>query len=149
MTHGLTEEEIREYEDDEGYRSAVYLDSLGYSTIGIGRLVDRRKGGGISRDEAIFLLSNDLKKVDADLDRALPWWRQMNPPRQRVLRNMCFNMGLATLLTFKNTLAAMKAGDYRKAAAGMLASKWATQVKGRAQRLAKTMETGIYETTTC
>lgn len=143
MMHGLTDEEIKEYEADEGFRSAVYLDSLGYSTIGIGRLVDKRRGGGISRDEAIYLLANDLKKVDADLDRALPWWRQMNEPRRRVLRNMCFNMGLGTLLTFKNTLAAMKAGDYRKAAAGMLASKWATQVKGRAMRLAKTMETGI------
>ncbi len=140
--HGLSPEEIAEYEDDEGFRSAAYQDSLGYWTIGIGRLVDARKGGGISRDEALYLLSNDLKRVDAELDKALPWWREMNAARQRVLRNMCFNMGLRTLLTFKNTLAAMQRGDYRAAAAGMRASKWATQVKGRAVRLARTMENG-------
>lgn len=142
MSLTLTPEEIAEYIQDEGFRSSVYQDSLGYWTIGIGRMVDARKGGGITREEAIYLLTNDLERTDAELDRAYPWWRQMSEPRQRVLRNMCFNMGLATLSGFKNTLAAMKAGNYRKAAAGMLASKWAKQVKGRAVRLAKIMETG-------
>lgn len=142
MTLKLTPEEIAEYERDEGFRRSVYQDSLGYWTIGIGRMVDKRKGGGITRDEAVYLLTNDLKRTDAELDKAYPWWRSMSGPRQAVLRNMCFNMGLATLSQFKNTLAAMKAGNYRKAAAGMLASKWAGQVGARAVRLAKIMETG-------
>lgn len=43
---------------------------------------------------------------------------------------MAFNM-LGGLLTFTNTLAAMKRGDYAAAADGMLASKWATQVGAR------------------
>lgn len=138
----LSDEELAEYERDEGFRSSVYQDSLGYWTIGIGRMVDKRKGGGITREEAVYLLTNDLRKVDAELDTNLPWWREMSPARQAVLRNMCFNMGLPTLLTFKNTLGAMERGDYAAAADGMLASKWAKQVKGRAVRLAAIMRGG-------
>lgn len=143
MTLKLTPEEIAEYERDEGFRSSVYQDSLGFWTIGIGRMVDKRKGGGITHEEAIYLLTNDLKRTDAELDKAHPWWRRMSEPRQAVLRNMCFNMGLKTLSTFRNTLAAMKAGDYAKASGGMLASKWATQVGARATRLATIMRTGV------
>ena len=48
---------------DEGIVLHVYDDSLGYSTIGYGRLVDRRKGGGISEDEALYLLKNDVNAI--------------------------------------------------------------------------------------
>lgn len=36
----------------------------------------------------------------------------------------------------------VRTGQYEKATAGMLASKWAKQVKGRAIRLAEQMRTG-------
>ncbi len=73
----------------------------------------------------------------------------MDEVRQRVIANMCFNMGIGNastgkgLLGFKNTLAAMQRGSYSMAAAGMLNSKWATQVGARATRLARAMETGV------
>lgn len=127
---------------DEGYRRAVYKDSRGYWTIGIGRMVDDSKGGGVTLEEAQYLLANDLKSVFKALDSNLPWWRQMTENRQRVLANMCFNMGITTLLTFKNTLASMKAGDYDKAADGMQDSAWAKQVGNRATRLIKEMRAG-------
>ncbi|MGU3777520.1 hypothetical protein [Burkholderia metallica] len=67
--------------------------------------------------------------------------RQLDPVRQRVVINMAFNMQ-GGLLTFTNTLAAMKRGDYAAAADGMLASKWAAQVGARATRLATMMRSG-------
>ncbi len=67
----------------------------------------------------------------------------MDEVRQRVIANMCFNLGIGTLLTFKNTLAAMQRGSYSVAAAGMKASKWYGQVGARAQRLCTAMETGV------
>jgi hypothetical protein len=63
---------------------------------------------------------------------------------------MCFNMGWLSadkkhgLGTFTATLALIQAGHYPEAAAHMLASAWASEVKGRAQRLAARMATGDY-----
>jgi lysozyme len=56
---------------------------------------------------------------------------------------MAFNLGITKLLGFRNTLVAMRQGKYDAAADGMLASAWAAQVKGRAQRLADMMRKGV------
>lgn len=135
----LTETLIADLRRDEGERLKPYKDTVGKLTIGVGRNLD---DVGLSADESAYLLSNDIKRVYSDLDRSLPWWRSMSVNRQRVLANMCFNLGLGKLLGFKNTLAFMKAGQYEKAASGMLNSLWATQVKGRADRLAALMRQG-------
>lgn len=124
---------------DEALRLKPYKDTEGILTIGVGRnLIDR----GISEDEALYLLSNDIKAVVADLDRCLSWWRQMSDNRQLVLANMCFNLGINRLLGFTNTLKFMALGQYDKAADGMLNSKWAGQVGNRAKRLADMMRKG-------
>lgn len=124
---------------DEGLRLKPYKDSVGKLTIGVGRNLDDR---GISMHEAMFLLDNDIEAVEDDLDQRLPWWRGLSDARQLVIANMCFNLGICRLLGFKNTLAAIKSGDYAAAADGMLASKWAGQVGKRAHRLAKMMREG-------
>lgn len=133
---------LAELTRDEGWRPYAYQDHLGYWTIGVGRLIDQRKGGRLSADEIDYLLQNDVNRFKAELDKELPWWRTLDPVRQRVLVNMAFNLGTAGLLGFKNTLAAVKRGDWSAASAGMLASKWADQVGLRAHRLAKMMRTG-------
>jgi len=127
---------------DEGDIPHAYQDSLGYWTIGIGHLIDKRKGGGLSEAARKFIFEEDLREKEADLDKALPWWRELSDARQRVLVNMCFNLGIGGLLGFKNTLAYIKAGDYEAAAKGMLNSKWATQVGDRAVRLSEMMRKG-------
>jgi lysozyme len=55
---------------------------------------------------------------------------------------MCFNLGIKGLLEFKNTLAFIGAGDWERAANGMLASKWAKQVGMRAIELSELMRKG-------
>ena len=127
---------------DESEVLHAYQDSLGFWTLGVGRLIDSRKGGGITKEESAYLLDNDIIKVEADLDLFIPWWRSLSENRQLVIANMCFNMGIKTLLTFKNTIKAMAEGHYDAAADGMRESVWARQVGNRATRLIRLMEEG-------
>ncbi len=121
---------------DEGVRNYPYKDTVGKLTIGVGRNLD---DVGISKDEAYLMLDNDIQRTSDSLDKNLPWWKTLDEVRQRVILNMAYNLGINSLLGFKNTLAAIQAGRYNDAADGMLASKWATQVGARATRLADMM----------
>lgn len=130
---------------DEGVRLAAYLDSLGYLTIGVGRLIDQRKGGGITYDESLYLLDNDITRKHGDVMERLPQFDRLDSVRQVVLMSMAFQMGADGLAGFHNTLASVWRGDWDAAAAGMLGSKWATQTPERALRLARMMRTGRFE----
>ena len=131
----LTDQLIR----DEGLVLHAYQDSLGYWTIGAGRLIDARKGGGISEAEARLLLTNDIHRFHAELLEALPWVADAPEGVQEVLTNMAFNLGVGGLLGFRNTLALIKDGKCAEAAAEMLRSRWAGQVGARAKRLSETL----------
>ena len=133
---------MAELERDEGRVLHAYEDHLGYLTLGTGRLIDKRRGGGISDAEADMLLRNDVDRVRAELDAHIPWWRGLDPVRQRALINMAFQLGIAGLLKFKTTLAALEAGDYARAGANMRKSLWARQTPARAARVAAMIETG-------
>ena len=132
---------------EEGEVLTEYKDHLGYSTIGVGRLIDKRKGGGITSEEAAYLLGNDVDKVIDQLNKRLPWWTKLDEARQGVLVNMAFQMGVDGLLGFKNTLAMIQAGNYESAARGMLQSKWAQQTPSRAKRMAEQMRSGQWQYT--
>lgn len=124
---------------DEGKRNKTYRCSAGYLSVGVGRNLD---ANGLRDSEIDFMLENDITAVEQQLDRALPWWRKMSDARQEVLANMTFNMGIGTMLTFKNTLKAMEQGRYADAADGMKNSLWYHQVGDRAKRLEKMMRAG-------
>lgn len=123
----------------EGSKNKPYLDTVGKTTIGIGRNLD---DVGLSQDEIRYLFNNDVKRIESDLDRNLPWWRTLDPVRQRVLKDMCFNLGIGGLLGFKNTLKLIQDKMWTSASQNMLKSLWAKQVKGRAVRLAEMIRTG-------
>lgn len=147
MNKELLREDLKR---DEGIVPHAYQDSNGYWTIGIGRLIDKRKGGRLSMEEMELLLNNDILAKEALLDKYLPWWRQMSEPRQRALCNMAFNLGVGPspedpegkLLGFKNTLAAMKRGDWDAVDAGLKSSVWYGQVGNRADRIRKMFQEG-------
>lgn len=133
---------VKQMREEEGVVPYAYQDSLGYWTIGVGHLIDKRKGGKLSDAIIDAILMEDINNAIADLDKNLPWWKTLTENRQRVLISMCFNLGISKLLGFKNTLAMMQKGDYEGAAKGMLDSLWASQVKSRATKLAKMMKEG-------
>lgn len=123
----------------EGCRLKPYRCTGGKLTIGIGRNLD---DAGISRDEAMLLLRNDMARAIGAVRTELPWVDKLDDVRQRVLVDMAFNLGIDGLLAFKNTLVAVASGDYDRAATEMLNSRWAGQVGERARRLARMMRTG-------
>lgn len=130
---------------EEGERHFIYLDSVNKRSIGIGRNLD---DVGISHNESLYLLSNDLDRTIADLDKFQPWWRDLDPVRASVLLDMAFNMGDESdskgLRTFINTLDAFKSHNWQAVHDGMLNSKWAAQVKDRATVLANAILTGHF-----
>ncbi len=130
---------------DEGESPTCYQDHLGYWTIGVGRMIDARKGGGLRPDEIAYLLNNDIISRREALKAALPFFVELSSARQGVLINMAFNMGVANLLKFKQMLAAVEAKHWGIAAKEMLDSNWARQVPKRAVRLASQMETNLWQ----
>lgn len=130
---------------DEGEVLHAYQDTLGYWTIGIGILIDKRKGGGLLPEESEFIFNNRLRIINEQLDKRIPWIGKLDPVRRGVLVNMAFQMGVDGLLGFRNTLATIEKGNYRLGAEQMLQSKWATQTPARANRLSVQMATGEWQ----
>lgn len=126
---------------DEGLRLKPYKDTVGKLTIGIGRNLD---DVGITKDEAIILLRNDIARTTKDVIANIPWWSTLDEVRRDVIINMAFNLGIEGLLKFKRTLLSIQNGEYEQASKEMLESKWAKQVGNRARRLAEMMRTGEY-----
>jgi len=124
----------------EGLRLKPYRCTAGKLTIGIGRNLEDR---GISQKEAYAMLERDIQDCEQWLIDEIPEiYNKLDEVRQSVLLNMCFNLGIKGLLEFKNTLAFIDAGDWERAANGMLASKWAKQVGRRAIELSELMRKG-------
>ncbi len=125
-------------ERHEGLRLKPYLDTVGKLTVGYGRNLE---DVGISRDEADFMLDNDIDQVERQLE-TVDEYRDLDPVRQTVIANMAFNLGFAGLMGFKNMWSAIDRRDWDRAAKEMLNSKWARQVGVRAVELSEIMRTG-------
>lgn len=132
----------RDIQRDEGCVLHVYQDSESFWTIGYGRLIDPRRGGGITQREAEMLLDHDIERAMLGLDSKLPWWRELSQMRQRALVNAAFNLGINGLLTFRRALAALKDGRYAESADEFLDSKWHQQVGRRAKVIADMVRYG-------
>ena len=142
MNHRL----IAQLRSDEGEVLHAYPDHLGYWTIGVGRLIDSRKGGGISADESAYLLNNDIQHRDQALRNLYPWFSGLNEPRQAAVLNMSFQLGLGGLAKFPKMLASLRDGEWAEAETHALDSAWAkSQTPGRAKRVAQQLRTGEWE----
>ena len=122
----------------EGLKLKPYRCTAGKLTIGVGRNLDDK---GISKEEALFLLANDIEDAIKDLSN-FDWFEDLDPVRKKVVIDMRYNLGPTRFRQFKRMIAALAAGDYKAAADQMLDSRWARQVKTRADRLAEMMRTG-------
>lgn len=125
----------------EGKRNKPYKDTVGKTTIGIGRNLDDK---GLSDSEVLYLFRNDLQQHSKEVEQAFPWVSGLDTARRAVLIDMCFNLGIGGLSKFTITLELIRNGEYEKAAVAMLQSKWATQVGNRAKRLSEMMRTGSW-----
>jgi lysozyme len=150
----------------EGLRLEVYKCPAGYWTVGVGRnlegkplreeeqeyifkqsglapdeVIEVLKERGITKDEALFLLANDIEDAVKDLS-LFEWYENLDPIRKKVVIDMRYNLGPTRFRGFKKMIAALAVGDYQKAAAEMVDSKWYRQVMTRGTRLAQMMRTG-------
>lgn len=122
-----------ELTEDEGLRRYPYTDSTKHISIGVGRNLTNT---GLSLSEIDQLLTDDILTAAGLLDTNVPWWRDLSPGKQRVMINLCFNMGWVGLSGFVDFLAAMQAGDWFEAVVQLKCSRWWTQVGSRGPRMA-------------
>lgn len=133
--------------EEEGSVSHAYQDSLGYWTIGVGHLIDGRKGGKLSEACINYILAEDVAKATSDTQELLGHtWDGLNEVRRAVLVAMCFQLGPDGLEQFTTFLKYLEQGNFKGAAADALTTKWATQTPERAQRQMKMLSTGVWVT---
>lgn len=130
---------------DEGEVLHAYQDSLGYWTIGVGVLIDSRKGGGITAEESALLLGNRLKTKELELRAALPWFDSLDRVRQAALLNMAYQLGTRGVLGFAKMLDALRDQRWFDAEAHARDSTWANQTPERARRVARQLATGEWQ----
>jgi len=126
----------------EGFKLKPYKCTSGKLTIGVGRNLEAK---GVTEQEALFMLDNDIIYFEEELRRRLPSFRAFSGTRQAVLVNMAFNLGVNGLLNFKNMLNALEREDYDEAAVELLNSHYAVQVGMRAHELAEQLQTGEWQ----
>jgi lysozyme len=124
----------------EGLRLKPYKCPAGKLTIGVGRNLEDR---GITEEEAFMMLQNDILACRKECYANFHWFGEMCEARQSVILEMCFNLGITRLKSFKKMLKACELKNYTLASQEMLTSLWARQVGQRAKNLAKIMEKGV------
>ena len=128
---------------NEGLSLKLYKCTAGITSIGVGRAIQTR---GISEDEAMLMLNNDIEICVDALDKRYPWWKRLSEARQEVMVDLMFNLGESRLAKFVQFLQSMEtassAEDYTVAAEHLLDSLYAKQLPGRSKRNAEIIRGG-------
>lgn len=145
---GISTELLESIRKHEGEELEAYQDSEGIWTIGYGTNLEARgydsttaQGLRITKQQAEQWLMESVKEAKRAATN-FPEYQLLNDVRKDVLIEMVYNLGPSGTAGFKKMFTAIRAGDWKEAAAQMLNSKWASQVGQRARTLAKQMETG-------
>jgi len=115
--------------DFEGLELKLYFCKSNKPTIGVGR---NCMDNGITEEEAMYLLNNDISTVIKKLDRHWITWRKLPITAQYVCIDLVFNMGINTFMSFRRTRSYMELNEWEKAGDELLDSKYAEQVGRRA-----------------
>lgn len=156
---------------DEGAKTKVYWDTLGYPTVGIGHLIVHQKTkdialinqllskqisreitttglpATITDDEMLTLFNNDLSLKATAVER-LPLIAAAitaagdNRPRKWAIMNMAFQMGEGGLNKFTTSLGLCAAGKWKEAGEAFKQSRWYKQTPKRASRVIYTLQYG-------
>lgn len=123
----------------EGLRLYPYRCPSGKLTIGVGRNLQDL---GITRDEALYLLENDINECLRDCRGLFPNFETLSDVRKRVLIDMRFNLGPGKFREFENFIDAVVRNDFKSAHMEIVDSLWHGQVGNRAKCLAKMIRDG-------
>ena len=130
----------------EGEVLEIYMDSLGYKTLGVGHLCQPEDpeyswevGTAVSQEIVDMYYDSDFNKHLKEAIHVVGEKDFENLPEaiQRVIVNMCFNLGGTRLSKFKNMLKACKEHNWSEMARQMEDSRWFGQVGRRSIELQK------------
>jgi lysozyme len=133
---------------DEGVVYEIYLDHLGYPTLGVGHLIlegdlehGQNVGSKVSEERVKTLFALDLNTAISECEVLYDdCWDKFPEEVQEILVNMLFNMGRPRLSKFKKMNAALREGDWKTASVEGQDSLWYRQVGNRANRLMSRLE---------
>ena len=132
----------------EGEVLEIYIDSLGFKTLGVGHLCqpedpeyDWEVGTPVSQEVVDAYYDSDFDKHMDETVHVIgeDVWRDLPGDIQEVLVNMCFNLGGTRLGKFKNMLNAVEDHDWERMAVEMEDSRWFKQVGRRRVELQETV----------
>lgn len=128
--------------EHEGFRDQVYIDTLGFRTIGYGHKVtdeDNFKDNETYDQEFLEeIFDQDFSQARSAALRLLKHL-DLAEDAVDVITSMVFQLGETGVSKFKNMFAALEIPDYSEAAEQMLDSKWHMQTPSRCQELANMM----------
>ena len=132
----------RDLERDEGCVNEIYLDHLGYETVGSGHLVkysDEEYGWSVGTDvddrRVREVFEEDVQTVLSDCEKLYDDFNDLPEEVQLIIANMMFNMGYTRLSKFKGMKRGVDSRNWEEAADEMVDSRWYRQVTNRADRL--------------
>jgi lysozyme len=134
---------LRAYDDATGRVIQPHTTVKGWVSIGYGRNLI---GRGITQPEADYLLDNDLKIVENELDAYFPRWRTWGDPRMWGVFELGYNMGVARFnANWPNTAIALRAERFTEVAATLSNSAWRRQVgDSRALPIIRAIHRGVW-----
>lgn len=124
----------------EGMKDMPYKDSLGLWTIGVGHLIGDGKTLPPEYNRK-FTQAEIMKMFDDDFEHhakaaeKIPGYSKANQGGQGGLIDLTFNMGPTWYKKWPNFVKKLSEGDFKGAADELAGSKWAQQVKSRAQEV--------------
>ena len=136
---------LKSVKEHEGFRSKVYLDTLGKRTVGYGHLCvedhwedDKEYEWGYLEE----ILIKDLREAIAGADELIEQHncKDLEGQAKEVVVEMIFQLGKTGVSKFKKMWEALSEYNYIGASFEMLDSKWANQTPNRAKKMAALMK---------
>ena len=136
---------LKSVKEHEGFRSKVYLDTLGKRTVGYGHLCvedhwedDKEYEWGYLEE----ILHKDLREAIAGADELIEQHncKDLEGQAKEVVVEMIFQLGKTGVSKFKKMWEALSEYNYIGASFEMLESKWANQTPNRAKKMAALMK---------
>ena len=118
----------------EGMKFTPYRCTAGRLTIGVGRNISDK---GITKEEAIMLLNNDISECKRDLANLVfkGQFYKFPEPIQHMLMDLRFQLGWKGFRDFRKMIIAFKELNYEEAIVQMMDSAWYGQTTNRANEL--------------
>jgi GH24 family phage-related lysozyme (muramidase) len=125
----------------EGYVEGIYLDSLGYPTMGYGTLLCKQKFVTVKEYLANCFMDKYREAEEAYAQIGL----DLDDVRRSAVVDLIYNLGPAGFSKFKDTIAMLKMRDFGAAAICLEQSRWYKQVGRRGPRICSLIRTGRWD----